>query len=65
MTKSNIEIQLNCLMIEKLVQSLVVKGITNNEKLVEAVDMQFHPNNEWEMEMYSEAIIYARHAVLN
>ena len=39
--------------------------ITDNEKLVEAVDMQFHPNNEWEMEMYSEAIIYARHAVLN
>jgi hypothetical protein len=65
MTKSSAEIQLNCLMIEKLVQSLVVKGITDNEKLVEAVDIQFHPNNEWEMEMYSEAIIYSKLSVLN
>jgi hypothetical protein len=65
MTKSGIEIQLNCLMIEKLVQSLVVKGITDNEKLVEAVDIQFHPNNEWEMEMYSDAILYAKYSVLN
>ena len=59
------EMYFNCLMIEALVKSMVIKGITDNRKLVEAVDEQFHPNNEDEMEAYSEAIIYARLGVLN
>jgi hypothetical protein len=57
--------RINCLMIEALVKSLVVKGITDNEKLVAAVDEQFHPNNDEEREAYSEAIIYAKHGMLN
>ena len=32
---------------------------------VEAVDNMYHPATEWEQEMFSEAIIYAKHAVLN
>jgi hypothetical protein len=59
------EMYFNCLMIEALVKSLVMKGTTENEKLVAAVDEQFHPNNSEEMEAYSEAIIYAKHSVLN
>jgi hypothetical protein len=59
------EMHFNCLMIEALVKSMVIKGITDNEKLVAAVDEQFHPNNNEEMEAYSEAIIYAKHSVLN
>jgi len=59
------EMYYKCLMIEALVKSMVVQGITENEKLVAAVDKQFHPENEEEMEAYSEAIIYARLGVLN
>ena len=59
------EMHFNCLMIEALVKSMVIKGVTDNEKLVAAVDEQFHPNNNEEMEAYSEAIIYAKHSVLN
>ena len=40
------EMYFKCLMIEALVKSMVIKGITDNRKLVEAVDEQFHPNNE-------------------
>ena len=65
MTKSNTEIQLNCLLIEALVKTMVTKGITNNKKIVDIIDAKFHPENEWEMEMYSEAIIYAKQSVLN
>jgi hypothetical protein len=63
--KSTAELQLNCIMIENLVRSLTIKGISNNEDLVSAVDTAFHPENEWEMEMYSDAILYAKYSVLN
>jgi hypothetical protein len=63
--KSTAELQLNCIMIENLVRSLTIKGISNNEDLVAAVDIAFHPENEWEMEMYSDAILYAKYSVLN
>jgi hypothetical protein len=63
--KSTAELQLNCIMIENLVRSLTIKGISNNEDLVAAVDTAFHPENEWEMEMYSDAILYAKYSVLN
>lgn len=65
MTKNNLEIQLNCMLIEALVKLLVLRGTNDNEKLVIAVDEQFHPQNEWEMEMYSDAIIYAKYSILN
>ena len=65
MIKGNADIYLNCMLIEDLVKSLVVQGITNNEELIEAVDVQFHPENEWEMEIYSEAVLYAKYAILN
>jgi hypothetical protein len=51
--------------IEALVTSMVISGITDNRKLVKAIQDRFNPKTEWEMEMYSEAIIYAKQAVLN
>jgi hypothetical protein len=51
--------------IEALVASLVLSGITDNRKLVDAVDRRFHPTSEWEQEMFSEAIIYAKQGILN
>jgi sulfur carrier protein ThiS len=65
MTKNNQEMYFNCLQIEAIVKTLVMQGITDNEQLVAAVDFQFNPKNEWEMEHYSEAIIYAKYSVLN
>lgn len=65
MTKSNTEIQLNCFLIEAMVRELVLRGTTNNEELVAAVGDRFNPKNEWEMEVYSEAIIFAKHSVMN
>jgi len=62
---TNAEMYLKCMQIEALVSSLVMSGITDNNKLVAAVDKEFHPTNEWEMEVFSEAIIYAKQAVLN
>jgi hypothetical protein len=65
MTKNNEQIHLNCLLIEALVKTMVIEGTTNNEKLVAAVDQLYPPASEWEMEVYSEAIIYAKLGVLN
>jgi hypothetical protein len=65
MTKNNNEIQLNCLFIEQMVKNLVLQGITDNEELVAKVNQQYHPNNQWEMEMYSEAILFAKLSILN
>ena len=65
MTKSNTEIQLNCFLIEAMVKELVVKGTTNNEELVAAVSDQFNPKNDWEREVYSEAILFAKYSILN
>jgi len=63
--KTSAEIQLNCIMIEEIVKTLLMKGISDNENLVAAVDKAFQPQDEWEMEMYSETILYAKFAVLN
>jgi len=65
MTVRNTEIQLNCLLIESLVRLMVLKGITDNKKIVDVVDAKFHPEKIWEMEVYSEAIIYGKLGVLN
>ena len=56
---TNAEMYMKCMQIEAMVKSMVIKGISDNKKLVEAVDELYHPTNEWEMEMFSEAIIYA------
>ena len=62
---TNAEMYMKCMQIEAMVESMVVKGISDNKKLVEAVDELYHPTNEWEMEMFSEAIIYAKQSILN
>ena len=62
---TNSEMYMKCMQIEALVTTMVICGITDNKKLVEAVDNKFHPSNEWEQEMFSEAIIYAKQSVLN
>jgi len=54
-----------CLAIEALVKGMVLKGITDTESLVEAVDNMFLPDTTDEMERYSEAIIYAKYSILN
>jgi hypothetical protein len=63
--KTSAEIQLNCMMIEELVRSLLMRGIKDNDNLVAAVDSAFRPQDNWEMEMYSDAILYAKYATLN
>ena len=64
-TKSKEQMYFNCLMIEAMVKTMVMQGTTNNEKLVAAVDEVYQPQNNEEMEAYSEAIIYAKCSVLN
>jgi len=65
MTKDNKDLYFNCLQIEAMVKTLVMQGITDNEQLVAAVDFRFSPKDDFEMEHYSEAIIYAKYSVLN
>ena len=63
--KTSAEIQLNCMMIEEMVRSLLMRGVKDNDTLVAAIDKAFHPQDEWEMEMYSDAILYSKYATLN
>jgi hypothetical protein len=65
MTKSNTEIYLNRLLIEQMVREMVLKGESNNENIVANVDVIFHPESQFEMEEYSEAILYGKYSVLN
>jgi hypothetical protein len=53
------------MLVEALVKALVLKGITSNRALVNAVDAQFHPMTGEEQEIFSEAIVYAKQAILN
>jgi hypothetical protein len=62
---TNEQMYVRCLTIEAMVKTMVMKGITDNEKLVAAVDELYHPETDFEMEHYSEAIIYAKYSVLN
>lgn len=62
---TNSDMYMKCLQIEALVKISILSGIHDYESLVDIVDINFHPSNKDEMEAYSEAIIYARHAVLN
>ena len=56
---------LRCMAIESMVKDLVLRGTTNNEELVKAVNNVFPPDTPEEMEKYSEAIIYAKYGTLN
>jgi hypothetical protein len=62
---TNAEMYKKCMEIEAMVTTMVMCGITDNRKLVEAVDVKYHPKTEWEKEIFSEAIIYAKQGVLN
>jgi hypothetical protein len=62
---TNSEMYKKCMEIEAMVTTMVMCGITDNHKLVEAVDVKYHPTTEWEQEMFSEAIIYAKQGILN
>jgi len=59
------QMYVRCLTIEAMIKTMVIQGITSNEKLINAVDELFHPETDDEMEAYSEAIIYAKYSVLN
>jgi len=59
------QMYVRCLTIEAMVKTMVIKGITSNEELVEAIDNLYQPETSEEMEKYSEAIIYAKYSVLN
>ena len=65
MTKAPNEILLNCFMIEYAVKEAVMRGMTSTKELVAKVDEIYEPETQFEMEMYSEAIVYARSAMLN
>lgn len=65
MKVSEEQMYVRCLTIEAMVKTMVIQGVTNNERLVAAVDELYHPETNEEMEKYSEAIIYAKYSVLN
>jgi len=66
MTKTASEIILNCFQIENTVREIILmKGILDNKTMVEIVDEVYHPEDLKEMEMYSEAILLSKMAVLN
>ncbi len=62
---TNSELELKCLKIEEMVRIMVLNGVTDNRKLVDYVSLNYPPSSVWEQEMFSEAIIYAKHGVLN
>ena len=65
MTLSNLQIQWNCIMIERMITKAILSGNQTNEELVRIVEDNFYPQSEFEMESYSEAIIYAKLSLLN
>lgn len=62
---TNIEMLYKAFLVEAATKLLVLKGVTDWEKLTKEIDDQFQPTTEEEMEVFSEAIIYARCSVLN
>jgi hypothetical protein len=59
------QMYIRCLTIELMIKNMVIQGITDNRKLTDAVADLYHPETNEEMEAYSEAIIYAKHSILN
>ena len=62
---TNAELLYKAFMIEATTKTLVLKGITDWEELIERIDEIYKPTTAEEMEIFSEAIIYAKCAVLN
>lgn len=56
---------MRCMVIEEMVRDMVLRGVSDNRLLIKAVDEKYKPQSEFEMEMYSESIIYAKLGVLN
>lgn len=53
------------LMVEAATKLLVLKGMNDWELLIDEIDTQFQPTTVEEMEVLSEAVIYARCSILN
>lgn len=53
------------LMVEAATKLLVLKGIIDWEILINNIDLEFQPTTVEEMEVLSEAVIYARCSILN
>jgi hypothetical protein len=62
---NNETLVIRCLEIEAIVKEMVMRGINDNDSLVKAVNKKYQPLTEFEMETYSESIIYAKLGVLN
>jgi hypothetical protein len=64
MIKTDTEIHLNCLLIEKLVGELLLEGADDAE-LVSMVYNMFAPETIEQEEKYSKAILYGKFIILN
>jgi hypothetical protein len=62
---NNAELMYKAFLIESTTKLLVLEGVTNWEILVKEINNQYQPTTVDEMEIFSDAIIYARCAVLN
>jgi hypothetical protein len=63
--KRNDELLFTCFQIEAYVRLMLLRGINDPQEIVDTINLLFTPQNEFEMEMYSESIIYAKQGVLN
>lgn len=55
----------NCFHIESLIKQKVLEGTHDIKSLVNYIEKFYIPKSELEEELYSEAIVYARCALLN
>lgn len=62
---TNTEILYRAFLVEATTRLLVLEGITDYKKLTKKIEYQFQPATEEEMEIFSEAIVYARCSILN
>ena len=58
------ELHVRCLEIENWTRALTMRGM-DREEVVYKIDEMYEPETLDEMEVYSEAILYARYGVLN
>ena len=58
------ELLINCLQIENCVRLLVMQG-ADVKKIVNHINETYKPKTMYEMEVYSEAAVYAYLGVLN
>jgi hypothetical protein len=64
MIKTDTEVHLNCLLIEKLVCKLTLMGV-NDTELVGIIQDAFAPENTEQELKYSKAILYGKFIILN